>query len=130
VTFFGAQALLQVMAGGSVYTPQWHFSLVYNNGDPWDDPINTWEVPGSRTPYLGGWQVSNLSTDYQGVVSTTASLDVLCPITASVRYIACFPNSYTDQWLFLNRVNPYPRSMSPGDYLRFPAGTITYQIYN
>jgi hypothetical protein len=132
MSFFGTQALLQVMAGGAIYAADWHISLVLNAGDPWDDPIATWEVPGSRVAYTGGWVEDGTYSDglYQGAVCNDTQIDVPSPVASSVRYIAVFPSSTSEEWLFLNRLSTYPRDLYAGDYLRFPASTISYIIYN
>lgn len=130
--FWARHALLQIMAGGSVYTADWYVSLVANTADFYEDPRASWEVPGSRTAYTGGWIIDPAyeTNGYEQAVMNDTVIDIYPTATAVSSYVVVSNGIDNDQWLFSNRLYNYPRTIEAGNFLRFPVGSLIFTVNN
>jgi hypothetical protein len=128
------KALLQVMVVGSIYTPSWYISLATSTTgiDPWSDPRTSWELSGSATPLTSGWEIDPTYANdmYQAQLQSTATVDVPCPAGGTARYYVIRDGLNNSKWMFMGQLYNYPLTLSPGDKVRFPAGSLKIGMYN
>jgi hypothetical protein len=122
----GTKGILQMLAGGSIYTPDWHISLGISTGNPFSSPVSGYEVAGSRVPLVTGWTTDpGYATNvYQDGVMSTQMVNVPTPGPASVRYYLIWDGMSATKFTWYGRLQNYDLYTEAGDYVRFPAGSL------
>lgn len=122
----GAKYLRQMMIGGSLYTPQWYISLAKGGGDPYDEPVSSWEVPGTATLLTTTWvdDPINASQSYISTITNEQTVNIVVPNNATMTYWVIRDGLSSNVWQFIGRFNNYPLSVAAGDIVRFSPGAL------
>lgn len=121
----GVPILLQMMAGGDIYSPDWYISLGHTVS-PFNTPASKYEILGTRVPLETDWEADPTfaSDTYRDAIQSVDMVEVPTPNAATVVYYMIWNGEAATKWTWYGRVWNYPLATEAGDYVRFLPGAL------